>query len=96
MSKMVLSQKITWKYSGEFTIVGRTGGGKSTLSNVLTESEDFKEMGAQLASQISREKGFELNGKSYNVVDSIRIGILNYLLRNYWLMEDSQWKKQNI
>ncbi|CAG8551304.1 14799_t:CDS:2, partial [Rhizophagus irregularis] len=51
----------------EFTIVGRTGGGKSTLSNVLTESEDFKEMGAQLASQISREKGFELNGKSYNV-----------------------------
>ncbi|CAB4444951.1 unnamed protein product [Rhizophagus irregularis] len=56
-------------------IVGRTGGGKSTLSNVLTGSKDFEESGTSFSvTKISQKKEFPWKGKDYNVVDTIGVG----------------------
>ncbi|RGB23491.1 AIG1 family-domain-containing protein [Rhizophagus diaphanus] len=56
-------------------IVGRTGGGKSTLSNVLTESEDFEESGSSISvTKNFQKKKFPWKGKEYNVVDTIGVG----------------------
>ncbi|CAG8684223.1 uncharacterized protein OCT59_001584 [Rhizophagus irregularis] len=56
-------------------IVGRTGGGKSTLSNVITESDVFEESGSSISvTKNFQKKNFEWNGKSFNVVDTIGVG----------------------
>ncbi|CAB4444988.1 unnamed protein product [Rhizophagus irregularis] len=53
-------------------IIGRTGSGKSTLSNVLTGSEDFEESDCSNSVTMNfQKKGFEWNGKSFNVVDNV-------------------------
>ncbi|CAB4431192.1 unnamed protein product [Rhizophagus irregularis] len=56
-------------------IVGRTGGGKSTLFNVLTDTDKFIESG-NLFSVIKnfQKKVFEWKGKKFNVVDTIGVG----------------------
>jgi GTPase Era involved in 16S rRNA processing len=56
-------------------IVGRTGGGKSTLSNVLTGTDDFEESGRSISvTKNFQKEGFEYNGKYFNVIDTIGIG----------------------
>jgi GTP-binding protein EngB required for normal cell division len=56
-------------------IVGRTGGGKSTLSNVLTGTDDFEESGRSISvTKNFQKEGFEYNGKYFNVVDTIGVG----------------------
>ncbi|CAB4381715.1 unnamed protein product [Rhizophagus irregularis] len=53
-------------------IIGRTGSGKSTLSNVLTRSEDFEESDCSNSVTLDfQKKGFEWNGKSFNVIDNV-------------------------
>ncbi|PKC03757.1 hypothetical protein RhiirA5_401772 [Rhizophagus irregularis] len=51
-------------------IVGYTGGGKSTLANVLSGTDDFEEY----SSQIYKKKDFVWKGTKYNVVDTNGIG----------------------
>ncbi|RGB25785.1 AIG1 family-domain-containing protein [Rhizophagus diaphanus] len=56
-------------------IVGRIGGGKSTLFNILTESEDFEESGRSISViKNFQKKDFEWHGKSFSVVDTIGVG----------------------
>ncbi|CAB4444953.1 unnamed protein product [Rhizophagus irregularis] len=51
-------------------IVGYTGGGKSTLANVLSGTDDFEEY----SNQIFKKKDFEWRGTKYRVVDTNGIG----------------------
>jgi hypothetical protein len=56
-------------------IVGRTGGGKTTLANVLTNTEDFKEGEYGVSMTKNFQKGvLEWNGKKYRVIDTIGFG----------------------
>ncbi|CAB4493588.1 unnamed protein product [Rhizophagus irregularis] len=56
-------------------IVGRIGGGKSTLFNILTESEDFEESGRSISViKNFQKKDFEWHGRSFSVVDTIGVG----------------------
>jgi GTP-binding protein EngB required for normal cell division len=56
-------------------IVGRTGGGKSTLANVLTNTDNFK-TSAYAISQTKNfnKREFEWNGKGLRIVDTIGVG----------------------
>ena len=56
-------------------VVGRTGGGKSTLSNVLCGTDEFEESGYSVSeTKDFRQKIFPYNGNNYRVVDTIGIG----------------------
>jgi GTPase SAR1 family protein len=56
-------------------IVGRTGGGKSTLANVLTNSDDFKESAYAVSeTKLFRKKEFKGNINHFRVVDTIGAG----------------------
>ncbi|CAB4431289.1 unnamed protein product [Rhizophagus irregularis] len=56
-------------------LVGRTGGGKSTLANVLTDTSNFKER-AYAVSQTKNFKkiNFKWNEENFRVVDTIGVG----------------------
>ncbi|GBC41414.2 kinase-like domain-containing protein [Rhizophagus irregularis DAOM 181602=DAOM 197198] len=56
-------------------LVGRTGGGKSTLANVLTDTSNFKER-AYAVSQTKNFKkiDFKWNEENFRVVDTIGVG----------------------
>ncbi|CAG8533371.1 1682_t:CDS:1 [Dentiscutata erythropus] len=56
-------------------IVGRTGNGKSTLANVLSDTNRFKESDKSVSvTRYFEEERFMHNGKSYRVVDTIGVG----------------------
>ncbi|GES90155.1 kinase-like domain-containing protein [Rhizophagus clarus] len=60
-------------------VVGRTGGGKSTLANVLTNSNEFKESAYAISeTKYFRKKEFEWNEDNkednFRVVDTIGVG----------------------
>ncbi|UZO10094.1 uncharacterized protein OCT59_001692 [Rhizophagus irregularis] len=56
-------------------IIGHTGGGKSTLCNVLTDSDEFDESGNSFSVTNSfQKKNFQWMGKCFNVVDTIGVG----------------------
>ena len=56
-------------------IVGRTGGGKSTLSNVLSGTTEFEESGYSISETKNfKKKVFSWNGTKYRVVDTIGVG----------------------
>ncbi|RGB27091.1 P-loop containing nucleoside triphosphate hydrolase protein [Rhizophagus diaphanus] len=56
-------------------IVGHTGGGKSTLCNVLTGTDEFIESGNSFSiTKNFQYKEFEWNVKRFNVVDTIGVG----------------------
>src|SRR5581483_1732996 len=56
-------------------IVGRTGGGKSTLSNILSNSNEFEESEGSISKTKNfQNKIFKHNGISYRVVDTIGVG----------------------
>ena len=55
-------------------VVGRTGVGKSALSNVLSESDVFDESGYSVSmTKTFQKKDFEWNGTKYCVLDTIGI-----------------------
>ncbi|CAB4431281.1 unnamed protein product [Rhizophagus irregularis] len=56
-------------------IVGRAGGGKSTLANVLTNTDEFKESAYAVSeTKIFRKKEFKWNWINFRVVDTIGAG----------------------
>jgi GTPase SAR1 family protein len=56
-------------------IVGRAGGGKSTLANVLTNTDEFKESAYAVSeTKIFRKKEFKWNEINFRVVDTIGAG----------------------
>ncbi|CAG8677750.1 6288_t:CDS:2, partial [Rhizophagus irregularis] len=56
-------------------MVGRTGGSKSTLVNVLTDTRNFKESAYTVSQTKSFNKiDFEWNAKNFRVVDTIAVG----------------------
>jgi predicted GTPase len=60
-------------------LIGRTGNGKSTLANVLTETNEFRESSSSISETKSIQVGkfkSQLNGKEiiYKVIDTIGIG----------------------
>ncbi|CAB4493569.1 hypothetical protein RhiirA1_27689 [Rhizophagus irregularis] len=56
-------------------IVGRTGGGKSTLANVLTNTDEFKESAYAVSeTKIFRKKEFKWSEINFRVVDTIGAG----------------------
>lgn len=57
-------------------IVGWTGNGKSTLSNVLTNSNQFleKNCGASVTKNFQKSDIFEWQGKRYHIIDNIGFG----------------------
>src|ERR1700722_2773659 len=67
-------------------LIGRTGGGKSTLANVLVNKEDnfnkaqkfeevFKESdGSTSETREIKKKEFEINGEKFQVIDTIGFG----------------------
>jgi GTP-binding protein EngB required for normal cell division len=56
-------------------IVGRTGGGKSTLANVLTDTVHFKASAYATSQTINfNKKEFKWNEKDFRVVDTIGVG----------------------
>ncbi|CAB5362531.1 unnamed protein product [Rhizophagus irregularis] len=56
-------------------MVGRTGGSKSTLVNVLTDTRNFKEIAYTVSQTKSFNKiDFEWNAKNFRVVDTIAVG----------------------
>ncbi|GBB96834.1 hypothetical protein RclHR1_02850005 [Rhizophagus clarus] len=59
-------------------LVGCTGGGRSTLANVLTGTDNFKE-GACAVSETKyfRKKEFEWEENNFSVVDTVGIGDIN-------------------
>ncbi|PKC03416.1 hypothetical protein RhiirA5_401943 [Rhizophagus irregularis] len=71
--RLIITRKIE-KFRN-ILIVGRTGGGKSTLANVLTDTSNFKES-AYAVSQTKNFKkvDFKWNDKNFRVVDTIGVG----------------------
>jgi len=56
-------------------IVGRTGGGKSTLSNVLTGTDEFEESARSVSvTRNFKKKDFDWKNTKYYVVDTIGVG----------------------
>lgn len=57
-------------------IIGLTGGGKSTLSNVLVDTKQFKEgsFSTSVTRSFQESDTFEWQGKKYRVIDNIGFG----------------------
>ncbi|RIA88996.1 hypothetical protein C1645_825502 [Glomus cerebriforme] len=56
-------------------IIGRTGGGKSALANVLSDSDEFEESARSVSkTRTFQKKEFEWNGVKYRVVETDKIG----------------------
>ena len=71
-SNLMISKKR--KAARNLLIVGRTGG-KSTLANVLSDSDECKESGYSIRETKNfRKKVFQWNGTNYRVVDTIGVG----------------------
>lgn len=60
-------------------IVGITGNGKSALSNVLTDTEEFAEKASStsVTKNFQKSEVFEWQGKKYRVIDNIGFGDTN-------------------
>jgi tRNA U34 5-carboxymethylaminomethyl modifying GTPase MnmE/TrmE len=69
-----LEQKLG-KVFRNIILIGRTGNGKSTIANILTDGEKFEEgkYGVSQTSDIQAEE-FEIKGISYKIIDTIGIG----------------------
>nr|CAG8512353.1 9561_t:CDS:2 [Entrophospora candida] len=56
-------------------IIGRTGGGKSTLANVLSGTNDFKESSGSISETRKADvREFKINGLLYKLIDTVGIG----------------------
>jgi GTP-binding protein EngB required for normal cell division len=79
--KLELIQK---RLTKNLIIVGRTGGGKSILSNVLAGIDEFIESGNSFSvTKNSQKSDFDWNGKCFKVVETIGVG-------------DTQLSKKNV
>ncbi|CAB4493561.1 hypothetical protein RhiirA5_424506 [Rhizophagus irregularis] len=64
-------------------IVGRTGSGKSTLSNVLADTQEFEESERSFSVAKSfLKKDFECEGKFYCVIDTTGVGCTKLSTKN--------------
>ncbi|CAG8513010.1 15986_t:CDS:1 [Funneliformis mosseae] len=56
-------------------LIGRTGGGKSTLANVISNTDEFGESGSSVSkTKRFQTKDFTWNGTKYRIVDTIGVG----------------------
>jgi len=78
-------------------LIGRSGRGKSTLANVLTGTNDFKESSTSVSETKNVQIGeFEENGTNYQVIDTPGIGdtkmsdseVLNIIAEAIYLAKD--------
>ncbi|PKC04431.1 hypothetical protein RhiirA5_422260 [Rhizophagus irregularis] len=70
--RLIITRKI--ENFKNILIVGRTGGGKSALANVLTDTSNFKESAYAVSKTINAQKiDFNWNGKNFRVVDTIGV-----------------------
>ncbi|CAG8578596.1 P-loop containing nucleoside triphosphate hydrolase protein [Gigaspora rosea] len=72
----ISNQKKDKKDVQSIILVGRTGAGKSTLANVLSNDDKFAEIpgSASGTKDIQISEVFEWNGKKYRVIDTVGIG----------------------
>ena len=61
--------------SKNILLLGRTGNGKSTLANVLTNTNYFTESSGGISkTKKIQEKSFEIDGIKYSIFDTVGIG----------------------
>jgi len=70
MTKNILTKNIL--------LVGMTGNGKSTLANVLTNTDKFNETSDASGTLNIQVETFTANGFDYQIIDTIGIGCSMY------------------
>lgn len=65
-------------------LIGGAGNGKSTLANVLTNTNKFKEISRTIGTQNNQIEEFTENGTNYHVIDTVGIGDIMHTDQEVW------------